>query len=226
MVVSLHAWVEEDAQPAAQEAPGLPRRATAQRARATSPQPASVAFPQPTRLSEHALANAIDIAGFVTASGRTVDVAHAWGPTARTSGTRRGRPRRKANQGQHRRHRRTRVAPRYGSAPSTGRSAPSHWQASSSQEVIRRGTTPVQTAELQKGAKTSDVSTDRRRYPHRARVPRRVPRAESAEGQFLRRLHLGACGVFGTALGPEANDAHRDHFHFDLAQRRHSALCQ
>jgi hypothetical protein len=32
--------------------------------------------------------------------------------------------------------------------------------------------------------------------------------------------------VFGTVLGPEANDLHRDHFHFDLASRRRSALCQ
>jgi hypothetical protein len=49
---------------------------------------------------------------------------------------------------------------------------------------------------------------------------------KSAEGQFLRRLHKGACGVFGTVLGPEANEAHRDHFHFDLARRRNSAFCQ
>jgi len=50
--------------------------------------------------------------------------------------------------------------------------------------------------------------------------------AKSAEAQFLRRLHKGACGVFGTVLGPEANEAHRDHFHFDLAHRRNSAYCQ
>ena len=34
---------------------------------------------------------------------------------------------------------------------------------------------------------------------------------------FLRRLHKGACGTFGTVLGPDANEAHRNHFHFDLA---------
>jgi len=27
-------------------------------------------------------------------------------------------------------------------------------------------------------------------------------------------------------LGPEANEAHRNHFHFDLAHRRSSAFCQ
>jgi hypothetical protein len=49
---------------------------------------------------------------------------------------------------------------------------------------------------------------------------------KSAETAFLRRLHKGACGIFGTVLGPEANAAHRDHFHFDLAARKHSALCE
>src|SRR5262249_6282972 len=35
------------------------------------------------RLSEHALANAVDIAAFVTADGRTIEVARHWGPTVR-----------------------------------------------------------------------------------------------------------------------------------------------
>jgi hypothetical protein len=48
----------------------------------------------------------------------------------------------------------------------------------------------------------------------------------SAEGSFLRRLHKGACGIFGTVLGPEANEAHRDHFHLDLAPRRRSPFCE
>jgi hypothetical protein len=44
--------------------------------------------------------------------------------------------------------------------------------------------------------------------------------------QFLRDIHDGACKIFGTVLGPEANAAHRNHFHLDLAKRRHSAYCQ
>ena len=34
-------------------------------------------------LSEHATGNAVDIAGFVTADGRTFTVAKGWGPTER-----------------------------------------------------------------------------------------------------------------------------------------------
>ena len=43
---------------------------------------------------------------------------------------------------------------------------------------------------------------------------------------FLRKAHASACGVFTTVLGPEANEAHRNHLHMDLAQRRGAALCE
>lgn len=69
-----------------------------------------------------------------------------------------------------------------------------------------------------------------------ARLPRpssvetaQPPRAKAvvtARARFLRRLHTGACQRFGTVLGPEANEAHRDHFHLDLAKRRRSAYCR
>ena len=44
--------------------------------------------------------------------------------------------------------------------------------------------------------------------------------------RFLKTLHRQACQIFGTVLGPEANEAHRDHFHFDLAPRRRRNYCQ
>ncbi|WP_339806801.1 extensin family protein [uncultured Marinobacter sp.] len=34
---------------------------------------------------------------------------------------------------------------------------------------------------------------------------------------FLRRLHEGACGYFGTVLGPDYNQPHENHFHFDTS---------
>lgn len=42
------------------------------------------------------------------------------------------------------------------------------------------------------------------------------------EKAFLREVHEGACGPFTTVLGPEADAAHRTHFHFDLARRGQS----
>lgn len=42
----------------------------------------------------------------------------------------------------------------------------------------------------------------------------------------MRRMHKGACGPFGTVLGPEANRFHRDHFHFDTARYRSGSYCK
>lgn len=45
-------------------------------------------------------------------------------------------------------------------------------------------------------------------------------------GRILRTLHKDACGPFGTVLGPEANAAHEDHFHFDTARYRNGSYCR
>ncbi|WP_244500290.1 extensin family protein [Methyloceanibacter superfactus] len=42
----------------------------------------------------------------------------------------------------------------------------------------------------------------------------------------MRGVHADACKYFGTVLGPEANEAHRDHFHLDMKPRRHSNFCE
>lgn len=60
-----------------------------------------------------------------------------------------------------------------------------------------------------------------------AGAPEPPARKPSAEESFLRTLHAGACGVFKTVLGPDADAAHRDHMHVDLAVRRSRAtFCQ
>lgn len=46
------------------------------------------------------------------------------------------------------------------------------------------------------------------------------------EGRILREVHQGACGTFGTVLGPESDRYHRDHFHFDVAAYRSGAYCR
>jgi hypothetical protein len=40
------------------------------------------------------------------------------------------------------------------------------------------------------------------------------------QAALLRQIYAGACGTFGTTLGPDTNRYHRDHFHFDVAERR------
>ena len=81
MVASLHTWIEKTLQPAAQDILG----SSIVRLRGTSGYACRNrnGSAHGDRLSEHALANAIDIMGFVTADGRTIDVLNKWGPTAR-----------------------------------------------------------------------------------------------------------------------------------------------
>ena len=45
-------------------------------------------------------------------------------------------------------------------------------------------------------------------------------------GARLRAMWRGACGIFGTVLGPEANRFHLDHFHFDTARYRSGSYCR
>ncbi len=46
------------------------------------------------------------------------------------------------------------------------------------------------------------------------------------ESAFIKDIHDEACGVFGTTLGPAANEAHKNHFHLDMKARRHAGLCE
>jgi hypothetical protein len=44
--------------------------------------------------------------------------------------------------------------------------------------------------------------------------------ASSRDGQFLRRLHEGACQSFDATLGPDYNALHKTHFHVDMGPYR------
>lgn len=44
-------------------------------------------------------------------------------------------------------------------------------------------------------------------------------RSAGPEGAFLREVRDGACRLFPTVLSPDYNAAHRDHLHFDVANR-------
>jgi hypothetical protein len=43
--------------------------------------------------------------------------------------------------------------------------------------------------------------------------------SEGKTGALLSQIYDGACGIFGTTLGPESDRHHQDHFHFDVAER-------
>lgn len=45
-------------------------------------------------------------------------------------------------------------------------------------------------------------------------------------GPLMKAVFRGACGLFGTTLGPAANRFHRNHFHFDTARYRAGSYCE
>lgn len=49
---------------------------------------------------------------------------------------------------------------------------------------------------------------------------------DRSDGPVLKAVHAGACGPFATVLGPEADRAHRTHFHFDTARGRRQPYCR
>ena len=57
--------------------------------------------------------------------------------------------------------------------------------------------------------------------PDEAKKPEKDPTSE-----FLHVAHDEACEIFGTVLGPDANAAHRDHFHLDMKERKYRSICQ
>jgi hypothetical protein len=61
-----------------------------------------------------------------------------------------------------------------------------------------------------------------------AALPNDTPAAVpiSRKGRFLREAHAAACRIFGTTLGPEANEAHRNHLHVDMAERKGRKFCE
>lgn len=52
-------------------------------------------------------------------------------------------------------------------------------------------------------------------------------RGSEADREFLRTIFVGACGQFGTVLGPGADAYHDDHLHMDLARHaRGRTICR
>lgn len=181
MVQAIHDWLEKTVQPTAREILGedivrLESVAGYQcRTRAGT-----------TRLSEHALANAIDILGFTTRSGYTVSVLDGWGPTQRDA------------------------------APPVAAPAPAASEKKPDQvEPPLPLPHPKRVVNLKPITARAALTTPSRAAP---------PRAPSIPTeQFLKRVHERSCETFKTVLGPEANEDHRNHFHFDLAQRTRGA---
>lgn len=215
MAASLYRFIEDSLQPAAIEILGSPVESF----RGISSYSCRNRNGAKTgRLSEHALANALDVGNFKLKNGKTVSVLKHWGPTLRDKAVASGaaerpliavtgkeRPRRPLLQkASLRRNSAVRVPP-----------------------VPIKRSVAVKRATSKSAAKLAPTKTKRVAPPAPSK-PVRVAKetAPTKEELFLKRVHKEACQYFGTVLGPEANEAHRDHFHFDMAARRRNNYCQ
>jgi hypothetical protein len=253
MVASLHAWIEKTLQPAAQEHLGS-RVTRIRNASGYACRNRVGTLFHSDRLSEHALANAIDIAGFVTADGRSVDVLKQWGPTVRDLRQQQERAADAAAEAKaaaRAAERQAAEAARAARAARGAKQAGAKAEAARTKEEAERKREEAEAKEAEwrrsltriaalqrlgygtdagKGEPQPQQRRDKKKGLD-AKGPTPVPEGEeadrpSAEAAFLRRLHGGACGTFTTVLGPDANAAHRNHFHFDLAARKRSAFCE
>jgi hypothetical protein len=157
-----------------------------------------------TKLSEHALANALDVSEFVFQSGQKVTVLANW--------------------------------PRLAASETTGSIAPAQAprpEADDAVDVTKvKASTKTNPFVLPTDAKSNPFVVPSAATkgalpmpPAEASPPAPEP-APDRTAEFVRNVHDDACSIFGTVLGPEANAAHKNHFHLDMKKRRRSALCE
>jgi hypothetical protein len=177
-----------------------------------------------TPLSEHALANALDVSEFVFASGEHITVLETW-------------PRLEA------------TPP--ASPPNLSRVPVASAPITPVSQIRTAGERPGQVVRLAEAkinpfvapttvmidAKTNPflLPTAAVDEPPSSPAPETIspkpaaPETQSAHdarSEFVRMVHDDACHTFGTVLGPEANEAHKNHFHLDMKARRHVAVCE
>ena len=194
MAVKLNEWLDQEVQPLAAKH----LKARIARIEVMSGYSCRTSTGRNERLSEHAFANALDIGGFVTDKGRTVRVLNGWGETQRD------------------------IALKEAAKKAAARAAADKTTIGKSADA-----TITAHAAVEPGGPAGEPAQDRPMKlaalgPQRpAGVPRAQEGPKAPAVRFLHAIHAAACQIFGTTLGPEANAAHRNHFHVDMAKRKY-----
>lgn len=274
LAAALTQWMEKDVQPAARRILGKPVTKISNISDYSCRNAPSRIT---TRLSEHALANALDIRDFITEDGQTADLKRDWGPTARDIAAQIAAEkaaeaaRKAAETARLAKEAAAKAAAEKAAAEKAGGKAQTEPKADpkAQAKIDPKAEPKAETKLAAKGDAKSDAKEAappeqpanlsprelrqlRRAERQKAREEAREAAEEAARikrggpsvvmpasasmaaaakdpgprGQFLREIHDAACGTFGTVLGPEANEAHRDHFHLDMAKRRYKSFCE
>ena len=269
LVVALVQWMDNDVQPAARRHFG---KAVTKISNISDYSCRNAYARTSTRLSEHALANALDIRDFITEDGQVADLKRDWGPVARDIAAQIAAE--KAAEAARKAAAAAAEAAAKAAKEAAAKAAGKNKVGARSEDKSDAQAQPkAETKTAAKSDAKSEPKTDAKEEaapePAEKLSPRELRRLKRAErrkeredaraaakeaalvaektpagllpasaslaaaaknpgpkGQFLREVHEAACGTFGTVLGPEANEAHRDHFHLDMAKRRYKSFCE
>lgn len=234
MVLALDTWVRRGLQPLAQEHLGAPIKSVivmgsySCRNRYNN---------KNAKLSEHAKANALDIEGFYTSDGIHVDLLTHWGPTRRDANSLSKKleshwsTRMKNDRNNSKGYSLMAPLP----LPERQPGLPNGYERKLNGEEEQMQLQPIEERKkltndlldtkpsLKKLLRSAPVKADN---VLKLKENLELGRTNINRSVFLRGAHRTACRIFGTVLGPEANDAHRNHFHIDLASRRYKNYCE
>jgi hypothetical protein len=231
MVAALATWLKNDLQPAARRHLGSPLA----KIETMSSYSCRNAYGRKRgNLSEHGRANALDIRSFVTAAQAESEVLAHWGPTTREVRAQVAAAKAAADKAVAERAIASAKLPlRSTVPPGAPETTPNTGTSVAGAVGTMIGSVPGIAARLP-GIK-SDTSLSWT-PPSRLGGPKPADKSttetakqagnHAGRTQFLREAHTSACRIFGTVLGPEANDAHKNHFHVDMAERAGGHFCE
>jgi hypothetical protein len=215
MIAALHKWLQGNVQPLARKHLGAPIVSV----KVMSAYSCRNAYGRAkTRLSEHGRVNALDIGELLTARGETTLVVADWGPIAREIADKATAEKAEAVK----RQAEAAAAGRKGKASDQPKMA-----APSAPKVMQGGIQigiPGLTQPADSETSLGWAPPSRLGGPKPASTS--TSTALSGKAAFLRAIHKAACGIFSTVLGPEANRAHKNHFHLDMAPRTGATICE
>lgn len=254
LAVALHAWFEDTVQPSASEL----GTSVVKIRNASSYKCRNRYGRTDTKISEHALANALDISEFVFASGRSIKLLGNWPYGALRNLTLTPEPPTPNP------HRSTALSTSDGAMPDTAMNDAASKERPFGQTlaaarmikanpfvrpVMETSYSPLPGEGSQQDANAlarTSLATVRSNpfikplpnpgEPEAMAEAKPQAAAEEEDGApnlgsrdaetFLKILHTEACKTFETVLGPEANAAHKDHFHLDMKKRRYVKICE
>jgi hypothetical protein len=224
MIAALHKWLHRDVQPLARQHLGAP---VVEIATMSSFSCRNAYGRAKSRLSEHGRVNAIDIGTFVTERGEKTLVLADWGPVAREMASDAKAEAVKRQAETVAAARKARKAPDEGPRVATTPETVKSYQAGTS--------IPIDMPRITFGIRTPDSADELSTGfgwapPSRLGGPKEAdaaaPGMPGGKVAFLHAVHKAACTIFATVLGPEANKAHKNHFHLDMAERKSANICE